>query len=187
MKKRVLLLLTILLLLPLTVPAQEAGKAGDAIGMLSGQIVNDAGVPLPGGVVSFFFSEKGSPMVGTTHRLPDMVGRMDTQGRFALKLAPGTYYIGALVITDPGRGPGPPRKGELFYFVRDAEGKMREFAVKANEAMDVGKLNGVTGLGLANLESALQSLDRLAIPSGGEMALAETGQRIGEVGMVGTE
>jgi hypothetical protein len=137
MKKRILLLLMILLLLPLAAPA------GDTSGTLSGQVVNDAGVPLPGGVVSFFFTEKGSPMVGTTHRLPDMVGRMDTAGRFSAKLVQGTYYIGALVITEPGRGPGPPRQGELFYFIRDAGGNLQEFDVKASETIDAGQLAGV--------------------------------------------
>jgi hypothetical protein len=143
MTKRVLLLLMVFLLLPLAAQAQESGKAVESAGLLSGQVVNDVGIPLPGGIVSFFFIEKGSPMVGKTHRLPDMVGRMGIDGRFTTKLAEGTYYIGALVITDPGRGPGPPRQGELFYFIKDAEGNLQEFTVTANEAKDVGQLAGV--------------------------------------------
>ena len=114
------------------------------MGTLSGQVVNDAGEPLEGGgVVSFFNTEKGiPPLIAKMHRIPDMVGRMASDGKFSIKLLPGSYYMGALVITDPGRGPGPPQEGEKFYFARDDKGSLREFTLAIKEEKDVGKVVG---------------------------------------------
>lgn len=142
MKKWVLLLLLIFLFIPLASQAQKPGSAEEATGAISGQLVNEEGEVLTGGVVSFFYASKGIPMVGTTHRIPDMVGRMDSNGRFNINLLPGTYYMGAMIITDPGRGPGPPREGEKFYFVRDEKNNLFELSVKANEVKYLGRLTG---------------------------------------------
>ena len=142
MKKWVLLLLLIFLLFPLVSQAEKPGSAEEPAGTISGQLVDEAGEVLTGGVVSFFYASEGVPMVGKTHRIPDMVGRMDRNGKFTVGLQPGTYYMGALIITDPGRGPGPPREGEKFYFVRDAKKNLFELSVKANEVKDLGKLTG---------------------------------------------
>ena len=115
----------------------------ERMGILSGQVVSQDGKPLQGGVVSFFNAKKGiPPLVANMHRIPDMVGHMDPDGRFSAKLVPGSYYMGALVITDPGRGPGPPREGEKFYFVRDDKGNLREFTLAVREEKDVGQVVG---------------------------------------------
>jgi len=91
--------------------------------------------------VSFFNAEKGvAPLIAGMHRIPDMVGRMGPEGRFSLKLKPGSYYMGALIITDPGRGPGPPRAGEKFYYARDDKGDLREIAIGTGEEKDFGQV-----------------------------------------------
>jgi hypothetical protein len=67
---------------------------------------------------------------------------MGPAGRFSVKLLPGSYYMGALIITDPGRGPGPPREGEKFYFVKDDKGELRAFTLGTKEEKDVGQVIG---------------------------------------------
>jgi hypothetical protein len=65
---------------------------------------------------------------------------MHPDGRFNLKLNPGSYYMGALIITNPGRGPGPPRAGEKFYYARDDKGDLREIAIGTGEEKDFGQV-----------------------------------------------
>ena len=141
MKKWIIVLFVLSLFAPLTCLAnsEEAKKAGP--GIASGQVVDEGGSPLPGGVVSFFNAEKGvAPLLADVHRIPDTVGRMGPEGRFSLKLKPGSYYMGALIITDPGRGPGPPRAGEKFYYARDDKGDLRVIAIGTGEEKDFGQV-----------------------------------------------
>jgi hypothetical protein len=142
MKKWIFVLLFLVLIVPLVCQAGVPGFMKERMGTLSGQVVNDAGELLEGGgVVSFFNSDKGiPPLIANMHRIPDMVGRMGPDGKFSVKLLPGSYYMGALIITDPGRGPGPPREGEKFYFVRDDKGNLREFTLALKEEKNVGQV-----------------------------------------------
>jgi len=147
MKKWIIAQLLLLLAVFLVCQAGAAGIPGfmkKQMGTLSGQVFNDVGEPLAGGgVVSFFNTEKGiPPLIAKMHRIPDMIGRMTPDGKFSIKLLPGSYYMGAMVITDPGRGPGPPQKGEKFYFVRDDNGGLREITLAVKEVKDVGKVIG---------------------------------------------
>ena len=141
MKKWIIVLFVLSLFAPLTFLAngEEAKKAGP--GIASGQVVDEDGSPLPGGVVSFFNAEKGvAPLIADVHRIPDIVSRMHPDGRFNVKLNPGSYYMGALIITGPGRGPGPPQKGEKFYYARDDQGDLREIAIGTGEEKDFGQV-----------------------------------------------
>src|SRR5210317_810009 len=141
MKKWIVVLLLLLLFAPFTCLAdgEDPKKAGP--GIASGQVVDEAGSPLPGGEVSFFNAEKEvAPLLADVHRIPDIVGRMHPDGRFNLKLKPGSYYMGALIITGPGRGPGPPKKGEKFYYARDDKGNLREIAIGTGEEKDYGQI-----------------------------------------------
>ncbi len=142
MKKCLFLLLPFLLLLPFVCQANPQGAVKEKMGALSGQMINDAGDPLKGGgIVSFFDTSKGiPPQFANMHRIPDMVGRMSPDGEFSVKLLPGSYYIGALIITDPKRGPGPPREGEKFYFAKDEKGNLQELSIAAEETKNAGKI-----------------------------------------------
>jgi hypothetical protein len=146
MKKRVLMLVLIFLGIPLVCHAINGGMPESIkakMATLSGQVVNEAGVPLTGGVVSFFNTNQGvPPMIVRMHRIPDMVGRMRPDGTFKIKLLPSSYYIGAMIVTDKKRGPGPPQEGDTFYFIRDDKGNLREFTVEAKEEKDVGRIIG---------------------------------------------
>jgi hypothetical protein len=145
MKKRVLLLLLIFLGTPLVCDA--AGGTPESVkermGKLSGLVLDDTGAPLTRGVVSFFETSKGiPPMIVKMHRIPDMVGRMNHDGTFNVMLMPGSYYMGALVFSGPGRGAGPPKEGESFYYIKDDKGNLREFTVKPKETKEVGQVTG---------------------------------------------
>ena len=143
MRKWILVMLLLIVSVPLVCQAGVPGFMKERMGTLSGQMVSDGNEPLQGGVVSFFNTEKGiPPLIANMHRIPDMVGRMGPDGKFSAKLLPGSYYMGALVITDPGRGPGPPREGEKFYFARDEKGNLREFTLAIKEEKNVGQVVG---------------------------------------------
>jgi len=140
----VILPLFLFLALPLVCQGGVPGFMRERMGTLSGQAVDEAGKPLAGGgVVSFFNTEKGiPPLIANMHRIPDMVGRMEADGKFSINLLPGSYYMGILMITDPKRGPGPPRSGETFYFVKDDNGGLRKFALGMKEVQDAGRVVG---------------------------------------------
>jgi len=141
MKKWIVLLILLLLFTPFTCLANGKEPQKDGPAVISGQVVNETGSPLPGGVVSFFNSKKGvSPLISGTHRIPDIVGRMNPDGRFSVKLKSGSYYMGALIITDSSRGPGPPRAGETFYYARGDMGDLREIVVSPGEEKSFGQI-----------------------------------------------
>lgn len=145
MRKWSIVLLLFLWSVPLV--CQAAGVPGfmkERMGTLTGQAVNEAGKPLAGGgVVSFFNTEKGvPPLIANMHRIPDMVGRLEANGKFNVNLLPGSYYMGMLLVTDPSRGPGPPREDETFYFARDDQGNLREFTIGNKEMKDAGQVVG---------------------------------------------
>ena len=143
MRKLTIALTLFLFALPAVCLAAPPGFMKARMGTLSGQMIDDAGKPLPGGIVSFFNTEKGiPPLYGNMHRIPDMVGRMGPDGTFTAKLLPGSYYIGILVITDPNRGPGPPKPGEKFYFAKDSQGDLLEVSLAVQEVKDAGKITG---------------------------------------------
>jgi hypothetical protein len=141
MKKWIIVLFVLSLFAPLTCLANAEKAKKEGPGTAFGQVVDEDGSPLPGGVVSFFNAEKGvAPLIADVHRLPDIVGRMHPDGRFNLKLRPGSYYMGALVITNLGRGPGPPRPGEKFYYARNDKGNLRKISIGTGEEKDFGQI-----------------------------------------------
>jgi hypothetical protein len=145
--------LLIFLSIPLVIQAEEPGSAEEPTGTISGQLVNEADEVLTGGVVSFFYA-------------------------FSINLQPGTYYLGALIITDPGRGPGPPREGEKFYFVRDDKNNLFQLSVKANEVKDLGKLTGALPEAFLAAINMITVTGRLLVegdkPFAGGIVLAKT-------------
>lgn len=144
MKKLFFVVMLILFASPLLCHAAPPGFMKARMGTLSGQVQDENEKPLTGGgVVSFFKVSKGiPPLVANMHRIPDTLGRMEQDGRFSVKLLPGTYYMGAMIISDPGRGPGPPREGEVFYFARDEKGDLLKLTLGQYEDKDVGLVMG---------------------------------------------
>lgn len=140
-KKFIVALSLLVLLIPLVSQAAAPGFMQERMGTLSGQILIEDNKPLPGGIVSFINEKSGPPplMPGAT-RVPDAITRVDKEGKFSARLVPGTYYIGALLVTEPGRGPGPPRPGEKLYYAVDEKKTPRTFTLKIRETLDVGQL-----------------------------------------------
>ncbi len=137
----------LLALLLVTAPAYclaaAPGFLKERMGTLSGQILIEQNKPLAGGIVSFFNTKSGPPplMPGGGTRVPDSIARVDNDGRFNARLVPGTYYLGARFVAEPGKGHGPPKPGEKLYFVVDEKKKFRTVTIKIREVQDVGKLS----------------------------------------------
>ncbi len=113
-----------------------------SMGALEGRLYVNGKV-LPNAIVAFFNKKGGQPPVaGSTRRVPDMVGRADDKGRFSVRLLPGWYYMGALIRVR-GKGPGPPRKGEKFYFIKNDKGRLRAMEVKARAVTKAGRVDGL--------------------------------------------
>jgi len=55
---------------------------------------------------------------GEKSRIPDFLARSDADGKFAVQLIQGSYYLGTMYRSPDDRR-GPPRKGEVFYFADD--------------------------------------------------------------------
>jgi len=142
MKKMILQLLTVLLgCLALSnsvsaVPAHLQFR----MGTMEGQLFLD-GKPLPNVLLAFFLDSKGLPPIpGGMGRIPDSLSRADSEGKFAVKLPQGSYYLGVL-----RRGPderiGPPRPGETFYFADDGKGRLRHLDITDFKQVDHGKID----------------------------------------------
>ena len=112
------------------------------MGTLSGQVFVE-GKPAKGPLLAFFMVEKGLPPIssgGGMGRIPDMLERADDEGKFSLQLLQGSYYMGVLFRPFDDR-PGPPRKGEKFYFANDGQDKLRRLAITDFQKVDVGRID----------------------------------------------
>ncbi|VAW40512.1 hypothetical protein MNBD_DELTA03-1613 [hydrothermal vent metagenome] len=122
--------------------AGTPGSMKAKMGTIEGHLYVNGKV-LPNAIVAFFNKKGGPPPVaGSTRRVPDMVGRADAKGKFSVRLLPGWYYMGAL-IRARGKGPGPPRKGEKFYFIKNDQGQLRALEVKAKALTQAGRVEGL--------------------------------------------
>lgn len=132
--------------------AAAQGKPASGQGTLAGQVFVEKDQAMTEGVVSFFNVDSGpAPDQGSVRRIPDKVVRVESNGRFTVDLTPGSYYIGAL-LRSKDAGPGPPRPGEKFLFVRDSGGKLQSFVVKVGEKVEAGALSGVMPTAFPELE-----------------------------------
>jgi len=98
-------------------------------GILTGQVVM-GGKPMPNATISIFSVGNGPPPdLGSSRRVPEGLFRAEA-GRFNIALPPGRYFLGVVSRLDPSRK-GPPGADEIFFFVRDKKGELREFEVFA--------------------------------------------------------
>jgi len=121
----------------------SAGHGEDnKLGTLTGQAVGEDAMPIVTGVVSFFTADKGPPIDrGAVRRVPNLVVRIEQGGRFKANLPAGSYYVGVLQ-REIGKGPGPPRPGEKFFFVLDEADELRVITVQAGKTVDAGLMSG---------------------------------------------
>ncbi|MBU0480957.1 MAG: OmpA family protein [Proteobacteria bacterium] len=110
------------------------------MGTMSGQVVYED-KPLSNYLVAFFNVEKGLPPIkGQTGRIPDFGAFTDEEGKFAMKLLTGDYYIGVLNRPRDGQ-PGPPRTGETYYFADGGQGKLRRLYIEDFKDIDYGVIS----------------------------------------------
>jgi hypothetical protein len=142
MKKILLLAMGLLLMLSRASWADVPGFMKEQMGTLKGTVyAKDK--PYTNAIVSFFDKSGGPPpIVGSARRVPEAIDRSNPKGEFSLKLLPGTYYMGALQ-RELKQGFGPPRDGEEYFFMRDAQGKLREFVIETKKVNDAGRVDGM--------------------------------------------
>lgn len=141
MVKRVVLALFVSCLLLPVISHAVPGFMLARMGTLSGQVFVD-GKPAKAPLLAFFMVEKGLPPVsaGGMGRIPDMLERADEEGRFSVKLQQGSYYMGVLFRAFEDR-PGPPRKGEKFYFANDGQDKLRRMPIADFQKVEIGRID----------------------------------------------
>jgi outer membrane protein OmpA-like peptidoglycan-associated protein len=140
MKKLVLVMLLCGLVLP-SIGYAVPGFMLARMGTMDGQVFVD-GKPAKEVLLTFFMADKGLPPIsdGGMGRIPDSIDRADADGKFAVQLPEGSYYLGILFRPMDGR-PGPPRKGERFYFGDDGQGKLRKLAIADFKKSEIGRID----------------------------------------------
>jgi len=134
---------TLLFLCSLLMPTlSHSGATAELAGTMTGMVYVDE-KPVPYAIVAFFGVKEGLPPVGSgVMRLPDFVGRADSEGKFEIKLSGGQYYIGILPRAED-EPTGPPKRGENFYFANDSQKRLRMLAVENRQVVDVGHVSGL--------------------------------------------
>lgn len=140
MRRLLFISLLINMLFPLISHGALPGFMLERMGALSGQVFVDA-KPFANGMMVFFHESKGlPPELGGMRRPPDFLGRLDAEGRFAIKLAAGRYYLGVL-LRGREQGVGPIRQGERNFIAVDSQGKLRLLAIADRENIDAGRID----------------------------------------------
>ncbi|HZV81294.1 MAG TPA: carboxypeptidase-like regulatory domain-containing protein, partial [Geobacteraceae bacterium] len=118
-------------------PAQEEIQPGS----ISGQVMIDDKTPMPYGVVLLYDGRTGPPpALGRYWRVPDLITPLGPEGRFALEVMEGTYYL-QVAQKNPGGDIGPAVENEYLYFHGDAEGNALPLVVgKSGGRIDLGRL-----------------------------------------------
>lgn len=129
------------LFMPVCSLADPPGFMKYRMGTMEGQVFFD-NKPVADALLAFFDQTKGLPPIsGLSGRIPESLGRTDTEGRFKVKLIQGNYYLGILLRGDDEAVFGPPREGEIFYFADAGAGKLRSFAIKDFQEINVGRID----------------------------------------------
>lgn len=110
--------------------------------LISGRIMIDGTVPMPGGIAAFFDTRSVyPPKFGNLRRIPDHVARVRTEGDFIAELPAGSYYLGVIVRNDTGET-GPPGHEEMAFSAVDGEGRRRIFEITGGSAeVEIGDIH----------------------------------------------
>ncbi len=140
MKKAVLFILWGIFFLPALAGAVP-GYMLARMGTMEGQVFVE-GKAAKSVLLTFFNVDKGLPPVanGGIGRIPDVVERSDAEGKFKVQLLQGRYYLGILLRPVDGR-PGPPRKGEKFYFADGGQGALRQLEIADFKQSELGRID----------------------------------------------
>jgi len=139
-----LLILVLSLLLFLNATALAAGNtanAGNVVnGILAGQFKINENTPLADGLLFVYDKATGPSSADSLLRVPDLITRLDMEGRFHLEVPPGTYYLSASTLPDIA-SKGPPAEGKLIYFRTNQKGEEEAFIVSAGKTTDAGVIS----------------------------------------------
>lgn len=141
--------LFLIVLLALGLALAPTGSRADVPGFMKARMGTVKGTlyvkgkKMPNAIVSFFDKNGGPPpIIGSARRVPDMVNRTNDKGEFSVQLLPGSYYMGAMP-RPVSKGPGPPRPGEKYYFMRDEKKELRVLTVETRQEVLVGRVDGM--------------------------------------------
>lgn len=129
------------LFLPAAAMAAYPGFMVARMGILGGKILVEEKA-VPNSIIAFFDITKGLPPITKgMGRVPEFLGATNDAGQFAIKLLPGTYYMGIL-LRKPGITLGPPTGDEKYYFANDGQNNLRKFTIANYEQNDIGEVTG---------------------------------------------
>jgi hypothetical protein len=112
-------------------------------GTVKGRIMvkDNDGIPLSWGQIMFYDKSTGPPPLPYKYeRVPDILRYMDAEGKFAVKIPVGKYYMGAIKRLSEDRL-GPPKEGDYIYRSLNEKGEPKEYEVKEGESIDVGTIS----------------------------------------------
>jgi hypothetical protein len=120
---------------PPSAPEQMAAVQGATI---SGQVVIKDKTPMPNGIVLLYNKQMGPPpSLGKYWRVPDLIIPLDSEGRFSLEVAEGTYYL-QVAQKNPDAEIGPAKEREYLYFHSDSAGNPRPLVATAGAKLNLG-------------------------------------------------
>ncbi len=91
------------------------------------------------GVVLLYDKTLGPPPSTRYWRVPDMITGTDSNGRFAIRVPKGVYYL-QVAQKKPDGEIGPPQESDYFYSHKDAHGKLLPITITTS-THDLGILN----------------------------------------------
>ncbi len=90
---------------------------------ISGQVLIKGKAPMTTGVVLLYNKALGPPPSTKYWRVPDMITGTDGEGRFAIRVPKGVYYL-QIAQKKPDGEIGPPQESDYFYSHKDAHEKL---------------------------------------------------------------
>jgi hypothetical protein len=138
------LILLAVLLSAMPCPAAETHSyaEGTDSGLLSGQFKLKDGTPLSGGRLFIYDLKFGPPSSDHYARVPDIIDTLDPEGKFALRLPAGTFYLSAVKMPKDG-AMGPPQDGEPIYYKMNAKGEIEPSIVAAGKETNAGTISSM--------------------------------------------
>ena len=133
------LAMSLLLFFNVTVFAADNpdSKVNAANGVLVGQFKVNEKTPLADGLLFVYNNATGPSSADKLLRVPDLITRLDIEGRFYLELPAGTYFLSASTLP-AFASKGPPAEGKLIYFRTNSKGEEEAFIVSAGKKTDAG-------------------------------------------------
>lgn len=123
-------------LLAFMAAAQDSGAT-----TVTGRMLMQDGTPLSGGfAVAFDLQNTLPPDPARYLQPPASIAEIGEDGSFTLDLIPGRYAIAAVKRRDGHSG--PPREGDIFFALEDANGLAREFDVPEHGRVKLGDQAG---------------------------------------------